>query len=213
MFSSLKTLAAAALLAGTLGMGTALAQAPNLDPVPASALTVVTKSTFEQEVRKADKPVIAIVVGSQSCTALEALLEQAAKDHPEAKFIKSEADEFGVPADKLPMLVSFAPGVSSHGLYEKANFSCDKASFDAIVKARIDAASKAMAAQKALEDASTQILETSPKLKALYDNYREQEDRAERIKLSGELSALFGKMAEKQREIIAIMDAERAAAK
>ncbi len=81
MFSSLKTFAAAALLAGTIGMGTALAQAPNVDPVPTSSLTVVTKTTFEQEVRKADKPVIAIVVGSQSCTALEALLEQAAKDH------------------------------------------------------------------------------------------------------------------------------------
>ncbi len=206
MIGSFKTLAAAALLAVSLGSGACLAQSVNTDrPAP---LTVVTKATYDQEILKADKPVIAIVVDGNSCSAVEALFEKAAQDHPEARFVKADAAEFGVPADKVPVMFTFAPVSSRNALMFKSKFTADPATFDAFITARIEAAAKANAAQKSINEAQAEVEKTIPRWQELYQNMRD-EDKAERIALNDKLSKLMQQMADGHRAIAEVLESER----
>lgn len=209
MIGSFKTLAAATLLAVSLGAGSALAQSVNT-AAPAAPLTVVDKTSFDQEVLGADKPVIAIVVSADSCTTLEAMIEEAAKAHPEVKFVKSNGAEFGVPADKMPLLVTFAPAASRSAFFVKPAFTADKDTFDAFLKERIAAVTKANDAQKSIDAATAEMEKILPRWQELYANMKDS-DKDERIALNEKLSALTRQMADGHRAIAEVIDAEQKA--
>lgn len=107
MFHKTKIALAAALVASIsfAGFSANGAQAADLD--------VLTKSNWQDTIKKSDKPVFLLVTGAgcKRCDNLEAVLKSKADSRTDVKFVKVDANDVGVPSEDLPYVAYSYPSV------------------------------------------------------------------------------------------------------
>lgn len=79
----------------------------------AADLETLTKTNWQDTVKKSTKPVLLLVTGAncKACDVLEAVLKTSADTHSDVKFIKVDANDVGVPAEELPYVAYSYPSV------------------------------------------------------------------------------------------------------
>lgn len=107
MFHKTKIALAAALVASISFAGF------SANGAHAADLDVLTKSNWQDTIKKSDKPVFLLVTGAgcKPCDNLEAVLKTKADSRTDVKFVKVDVNDVGVPSEDLPYVAYSYPSV------------------------------------------------------------------------------------------------------
>lgn len=208
----MKNVLATCLIAGALALAVTVPPATAQTPSPGPALQ--TNSATMQHLNRgtlakakiaaqdAGKPMVIVAVSSKclKCVPLvESLLDASAK-HPEMVIATVDADSFGIPTDKLPLVNFFVPTIQRGPIFQKFNFAPSDTELDAFL---VKYANRGNEMIRLNNDNQRLSDSAQPLLARLGESYARGRDdeRLARADLNEQLAAVLENMADNHHKI------------